>query len=134
LATELVDSGAPRRRRAIVCEADAISSRLLAEILHRADFEVVVCKTATECESEAQRGVTDLIVTAILLPDFDGLELTRRLRVSYPCLRILVVSVLHAARRAIQAGADVFLNKPVSAALLTETASQLVPLGGLHPS
>lgn len=120
--------------RAIVCDADRVSSHLIAEMLRQADFEVRVCNTAAECEAEADREPADLIVTAILLPDVDGLELTRHLRALYPDIHILIVSALRAAGRAIQAGADSFLNKPISPRQLVEAARTLVLLGGIAPA
>ncbi len=112
-----------------------MSSRLLAEALRRADFDVVLCKTAHDCEAEMQRAPNaDLVVTSILLPDEDGLTLTRRLRAMDPQVRILVVSALRATTRALQAGADQFLSKPVSIPLFLAAVQELVPPGGARAS
>lgn len=57
-----------------------------------------------------------LIVTEILLPGKNGLDLIRELR-ELPALqgcRIVVFSVLHAETRAMAAGADSFVRKPMT--------------------
>lgn len=57
-----------------------------------------------------------LIVTEILLPGKDGLELVREIRASSALegCRIVVFSVLHAQSRAMAAGADSFVRKPLT--------------------
>lgn len=56
----------------------------------------------------------DVVVTEVLLPGRNGLDLTRELRLA-PGIRaaILVYSVLRVEERALAAGADRFLLKPL---------------------
>ena len=101
---------------------------MLADALRSAGYEVALCQKASECEAQVQKGpVPHLVVTSILLPDLDGLELTRRLRRFDRSIRILVVSALRARARASQAGADRFLSKPVRMADLLSTVQELGP-------
>lgn len=60
----------------------------------------------------------DLVLMDIRLPDLDGIECTKRLKHAMPRLKIIIVTGRHdenAVRRSLQAGANDFLIKPVSA-------------------
>lgn len=71
-----------------------------------------------------------LLVTEILVPRVDGLTLCRRLREDPGTrdIRVVVFSHLDAEDRAIEAGADAFLRKPLDPDRLVETVRRL--LGG----
>lgn len=71
-----------------------------------------------------------VLVLALLLPDMDGLALLRRLRSRGEAAGaqavVIMVSALHAELRALQAGADAFLHKPVAASRLSAIARELL--------
>src|SRR5688572_10449850 len=104
----------PPTRNVIVCDADGISTRLLARLLAGDGFATTSCLSAAACEDAVASRNPALIVLAILLPDLDGLALVRRLRNRGFLTPILVVSALQAETRALEAGADAFLLKPVT--------------------
>lgn len=118
---------------AAVCDAAPDSARFLASVLAGAGFEVITCTTAAACEAAVAARHPDLVVASILLPDLDGLALARRLRlrrnVAEGGPRIILVSTLHARQRALEAGADAFLLKPVAPAdLLSATTGRSPPV------
>src|SRR5262249_25154169 len=72
---------APRRSLAVLCVEDnpygrVLLNPLLAELGHRADF---VGTGAAAVEAVAQ-GRYDVVLMDVTLPDFDGVEATRRIR------------------------------------------------------
>jgi DNA-binding response OmpR family regulator len=113
--------------RVLVCDADRVSLRHLASVLSNAGFAVATCGSAAECEAALAADTQAVLVLAILLPDLDGLALTRRLRAAGQTIPILIVSALLAERRALDAGADAFLPKPVASAAFLAACSGLVP-------
>ena len=117
----------PMGATAIVCDGDAIAARLLARSLASHGFAVTTCGSVSACDAAMASGTTELLILELLLPGTDGLAYTRRLRSRGVQVPIVVVSALHAAQRAREAGADAFLLKPISLPALDAT------LGALHP-
>ena len=77
---------------------------------------------------QAQKLLPDIIITEVLVPNLDGLTLCRRLKAD-PRTRdisVLVFSILAAAGRAKEAGADAFLLKPLAEHTMVDTVRQLL--------
>jgi CheY-like chemotaxis protein len=69
-----------------------------------------------------------IVITEILVPKLDGLALCRTLK-EEPATRhitVLIFSVLLAADRAREAGADAFLRKPLAERHLVDTVRELL--------
>ena len=69
-----------------------------------------------------------IVITEILVPKLDGLALCQRLKSdeSTKGVAVLIFSLLAAAGRAQDAGADAFLGKPLAAQQLTNTVRELL--------
>ena len=121
--------GVADRARVVVCDADPAARRHVDRILTATGFEAFQCETAAACVDLVASVRPALVVLSVLLPDLDGLALARRLAGGRadggPAPRILIVSVLQAEQRALEAGADAFLLKPVSRADLVSVAMHL---------
>lgn len=116
----------------VVCDPDGVSGNLLARFLKEGGYSVAVCQTAAACEMEVDAGPISLVVTALLIPDLDGLALARRLKARQPAPSVVMVSALQASVRALEVGVDAFLSKPVSPRGLLTTVQDLLSRGGLH--
>src|SRR5262249_18431371 len=97
---------------------------LLAELGHRADF---VGTGAAAVEAVAQ-GRYDVVLMDVTLPDFDGVEATRRIR-ALPGRsgRVPIVGVSGRANAASgrAAGMDGYLTKPLSPSALTQVLASV---------
>src|SRR5262249_24522679 len=96
---------------------------LLAELGHRADF---VGTGAAAIEAVAQ-GRYDVVLMDVTLPDFDGVEATRRIR-ALPGRsgRVPIVGVSGRANAADEAaGMDGYLPKPLSPSALTQVLASV---------
>src|SRR5207253_556881 len=104
------------RKRILVVD-DHPMMRVGVNTLINAEAELMVCCQASQAE-EALRQIPlhspDLVITDLTMPGRRGLELIKDLKVQYPTLPVLVVSMhdemLH-AERALRAGARGYIMK-----------------------
>jgi CheY-like chemotaxis protein len=104
----------PSQTDVYIVESDPHVRRLLRNFL--ADtFALVFFDDGYAALDGVRKAQPAVLITEIMIPRLDGLALCRLLK-SDPLTRkvpILVFSILAAAERAQQSGADVFLNKPL---------------------
>ncbi len=118
--------------RLLVVEDDPDTRELILTILRQQGAEVVGVSSAAEAFAEVDRDPPVVVVSDIGLPVLDGHELARRLRVHPAHLdgRMLLLAVTAFAAnqdrdRALKAGFDAFIAKPVDAAELIQVVSRL---------
>jgi two-component system phosphate regulon response regulator PhoB len=93
LAGETRGRGEGAATRVLVVEDDA-SMRLLCRFnLGVAGFDVVVAATGEEALAAAEAGRFDLVLLDVMLPDFSGIEVARRLRRGVGRARLPIVFV-----------------------------------------
>jgi DNA-binding NarL/FixJ family response regulator len=74
-----------------------------------------------EALQQMETACADLVVMDVMMPEMDGLTATRQIRSRWPNTHIVVLSMYaQYAEDAISAGADAFLTKGESPALLME--------------
>jgi two-component system KDP operon response regulator KdpE len=88
--------------------------RALRVILRDAGFEAIPASTAEEALDLAALRRPDAAIIDLLLPDVDGVELSRRLRewTDMPLIVLSAVGEEDAKVRALAAGADDYVTKP----------------------
>ncbi len=102
--------------------------RLERYFLEKAGFRVDLASDGEEGLERVHSRMPLIVITEILLPKKDGLSVCRALK-SNPTTRdipVLVFSVLAAEARALQAGADAFLQKPLDDEALIKTVRELL--------
>jgi two-component system response regulator MprA len=112
----------------LVVDRDPHIRELESHFLHQAGYSVEFEVSGDGALEQARKLVPDIIITEILVPMLDGLALCRKLKAD-PRTRdvaILVFSILAAADRAREAGADAFLLKPLAEHKLVDTVQQLL--------
>lgn len=118
--------------RVLVVDRDNHSREVTTTCLADLGWNVLQARRASEARVLLQRNRPSVVVTEILLPGEDGLSLCRAIKndpIGSIPPRILVLSILAAADRAREAGADAFLIKPVDAQHL---AAVLQVMNGQH--
>jgi CheY-like chemotaxis protein len=114
--TPLRASAAPRP--VILVVDDVADNRLMyAEYLEYAGYHVAQAGTGTEALVQARELMPALIVMDLSMPDMDGLEATRRLKIDLRTRGSLILVVSgyalgKAEQQSWEAGADGFLSKP----------------------
>jgi two-component system, OmpR family, KDP operon response regulator KdpE len=100
--------------RILVCDDEAQILRALKVILRDAGFEAVTAATGEEALDLAAVKPPEAAILDLMLPDIDGVEVTRRLR-EWTQMPILVLSAVGEEDRkveALAAGADDYVTKP----------------------
>lgn len=117
-----------QRALILVVERNPIVQRLERFFLEQAGFSVEFTEDGVAALARAQQLKPRIVVTEILVPKLDGLSLCRTLKSNGETKSILVMifSHLQADDRALEAGADAFLSKPLDEALLITTLERLL--------
>jgi two-component system KDP operon response regulator KdpE len=100
--------------RVLVLDDEPQILRALRVVLREAGFEVVPAQTAAEALDRAAVRPPEAAIVDLVLPDGDGVEVTRRLR-EWSEMPILVLSAVgdeDQKVRALEAGADDYITKP----------------------
>jgi two-component system KDP operon response regulator KdpE len=100
--------------RILVCDDEPQILRALRVILRDAGFEAVTAATGEEALDLAAVKPPEAAILDLMLPDIDGVEVTRRLR-EWTQIPILVLSAVGEEDRkveALAAGADDYVTKP----------------------
>ena len=114
----------------VVVERDPHVRALESFFLERAGYVVNFARDGLEALALVERVRPVIVITEILVPKLDGLSLCRRIRAraDLAAVRVLVFSILAAATRAREAGADAFLLKPLTEEKLVDTVEELLTL------
>ncbi|HEY6863885.1 MAG TPA: response regulator [Burkholderiales bacterium] len=112
----------------LVVDRDPHVRELEAHFLGQAGYDVIFEQDGNGALERARELSPDIIVTEILVPGLDGLALCRQLKAGPKTrgIAVLVFSVLATAGRAAEAGADAFLQKPLTDHALVETVARLL--------
>jgi two-component system KDP operon response regulator KdpE len=102
--------------RILVCDDEPQILRALRVVLRDAGFAVLPAATAAEALDAASLQSPDAAILDLVLPDGDGIEVTRSLRewTQVPILVLSAVGEEEQKVRALEAGADDYVTKPFS--------------------
>ena len=116
----------------LVVERNPAVQRLERFFLEQAGYVVEFVADGVTALERAKELHPQIVVTEILVPRLDGLSLCRLLKGSpqTSSIVVLVFSHLHAEDRALEAGADAFIVKPMDEERLIETVSRLLEIQG----
>ena len=115
----MTDSHAPHTRHSIlVVDDDPVIVRILHRILSRDGFEVWTASDATEAFAIIAERLPCLLITDVMLPDVDGIEICRRLKQDPRTAHIPVALITAKAggayvQQVLDAGAVDYIKKPL---------------------
>jgi two-component system response regulator MprA len=112
----------------MVVDRDPHIRELEAHFLDHAGYTVLFAEDGDGALAQARTTTPDIVITEILVPRLDGLALCRQLKREPRTadVSVVVFSILAAAGRAREAGADAFLLKPLAEHALIETVRRLL--------
>ena len=116
--------------RILLIDDDANLREILAEMLTDAGYEVVEARNGTEGVKLYRNKPFDLVVTDLLMPEKDGLEVVMELRKDFPKVKIITLSGGTAYGASLETsrvlGAARTLRKPFLEAELLEAVQEVL--------
>jgi DNA-binding response OmpR family regulator len=112
----------------LLIDDDPDFSIMLRTLLRGRDFQVRTVYTGEDGIEACRGNPPDVIVLDLLMPNIDGWEVCERIR-TFSDVPIIILSALGApasVARALDAGADDYLIKPIHASLLASRLNALV--------
>jgi Response regulator containing a CheY-like receiver domain and a GGDEF domain len=121
-----------RRALILVVERNPAVQKLERFLLEEAGFSVEFAADGLIALERARQLQPNIVITEILVPLLDGLQLCAALKgkAATSSIIVLVFSHLHAEDRALAAGADAFLCKPIDEEGLVRTVAKLLKIHG----
>ena len=124
--------GAPLRgMRILVVDDGPDAVQALHELLEMEGAEVEVALTGEAALAQARKKPFDVVISDIAMPGMDGMALMRKLRVMPDHLKVAAIACSGFNRpqdvqRALEAGFDAHLSKPVGVRELVDTIQRLM--------
>ncbi len=115
----------------LVVEDDAVSRKLVRDVLRANGYEVAEAETGEAGLAIAREAAIDLVVMDVQLPGMDGLEAIRRLRAAAATAAVPVVAVTAHAMpgdedRILASGCDRYMAKPLRFGEFVATVRELL--------
>jgi DNA-binding response OmpR family regulator len=110
------------QRNILLVEDEEQLGRVLQQHLQHSGFDAQLAATGAAGLRAAERSPFDLVLLDLMLPDIDGFEVCRRLRIRNACVPIVMLTARSSEVdrvRGLETGADDYLSKPFSLAELT---------------
>ncbi len=103
--------------KVLIAEDDPDSRELLSWILHKLGYQVIATTNGKEAWDAFRKGRFRIVISDVLMPELDGLELCRKIRLHKQSryTYIIIITALIGKKdylEGMEAGADDFVTKP----------------------
>lgn len=127
------------KNRILVVEDNPLNLELVTDLLEAAGFIACHAETAEEGLRAAHELSPALILMDLSLPGLDGLAATRALRADPATCHLPIIALTaHAMRgdeaRALQAGCDAYLTKPINTRAFAATVTAFIAAAKARPT
>jgi two-component system sensor histidine kinase/response regulator len=113
--------------RVLLAEDNAVNRKVVTSLLEKRGHEVLVTTNGKEALAALEEGTFDLVLMDVQMPEMDGFEATRRIRLSeqgtafHQRIIALTAYAMSGDRaRCLEAGMDGYLTKPLAALALDQ--------------
>jgi CheY-like chemotaxis protein len=113
--------------RVLLAEDNAVNRKVVTSLLEKRGHEVLVTTNGKEALAALEKGTFDLVLMDVQMPEMDGFEATRRIRLSeqgtafHQRIIALTAYAMSGDRaRCLEAGMDGYLTKPLAALALDQ--------------
>jgi two-component system, sensor histidine kinase and response regulator len=135
-----VDAAAPRLGRILVVDDNPVNQRVAVRMLERRGHQVDVANNGVEAVAAVAHTAYDAVLMDRQMPEMDGFEATRVIRIREGPNRHTVIIAMTAGamigdeEECLAAGMDAYLSKPVQAATLAAMIDRWVPYREAQPA
>ncbi|HHN64584.1 MAG TPA: response regulator [Nitrospirae bacterium] len=117
--------------RILVVDDDSVTRKLLGMYLKSKGYEVTYAENGLDALEKLGQTDVNIVLTDLNMPYMDGIEFTRSMKKEplyshIPVLMVTTEADKDEKERAMQAGADAYLVKPVTADQINETVRMLL--------
>jgi DNA-binding response OmpR family regulator len=118
-------------KRILIVDDDEMVRMAISELLKPEGYEIDSVGSAKEALDKIEEEKYDLLLLDIIMPQMDGLELCRRIRAKKDLAEVPIIFLTAKSREqdrieGMEAGANLFLSKPISPAKLVEVVSETI--------
>lgn len=105
-------------KQVLIIDDNQAIADVVGRMLEGDDFRCMMLNSAADLEDHLRRTRFDLVITDILMPDVEGIEIIRQLRLDFPEIAIIAMSGgghsvgIDVLKSAQQLGARAVLAKP----------------------
>ncbi len=122
--------------RVLIVDDNEANVELLEAYLGGMDLEIAIAVDGQETLDQVTSFETDLILLDIMMPKLSGFEVCQRLKGDKATSRIMILMItalneLGDIERAVEAGTDDFLSKPVNKIELVKRVENMLKLRGV---
>jgi len=122
----------------LVVDDSAVDRRLVGGLLQGdADWEVDYAEHGAEALAKIERAVPDLVVTDLMMPEMDGLQLVAAVRSRFPLVPVILITSKGSEEIAVEAlhrGAASYVSKRTLAKKLANTVQRVLALSSRRRS
>lgn len=120
----------------LIIEDNALNHKLVRDLLRAAGYRTLEAQNAADGLELARREKPDLILMDIELPGMDGLEATRILKADpvtagIPVLAVTAYAMKGDEEKALAAGCDAYMAKPIEIRRFLEMVRHLLNKGAV---
>ncbi|WP_164101729.1 response regulator [Candidatus Laterigemmans baculatus] len=125
----------PDTHRILIADDNAANRELLEAYLAAVDCEVETAVDGQDTLDKVASFAPDLILLDVMMPKLSGFEVCRKIKDNPETARVMILMVTALAElgdieRAVQAGTDDFLSKPVNKIELLQRVRNMLKLKG----
>ena len=122
-----------RRSRVLVVDDNAANAEHLEAYLEGSGWDIALAASGAEALRRCRESIPDIILLDIMMPDMSGYEVCRRLKGDpgtrdVPVIMVTALTAVEDVEKAVDAGTDDFLSKPVNRIELVTRVKSLLRL------
>lgn len=104
-----------QQRSVLIVDDEKVIRSVLSKIVKREGFTVIEAANGKEALAKMSQNPADFIITDIMMPELDGMELLVQVKKDYPNVRVAVITGHPGSftpEEVIASGADHYILKP----------------------